>query len=444
MTAEIVAMGAVLAIVLAAMLGIEVLGARHALPAEVTRKAIHFVSGSVALPFPWLFSARWPVFTLCAISVALLLGLRYLPPLRHLARGSLHGVGRSSLGDLLFPLSIALLFVLAGSETLLFVAPVAVLTMADGAAALVGLRYGLSPYPTAEGRKSWEGTAVFFVVAAAATLVPLLLLSEVGRTEVLLVCLLVGLIGCAIEAASWYGLDNLFVPLGAHFLLRRLVAMAPADLLTEVALLAFLIAVILLWSRRTMLDTQARFAALLAAYLFWIAGGAAWLAPSFAVFVLHTLLVHVPPAQRRPVHLWAPLAVALSGVPWLAAALAGALSFPWAYQGFCMAFAVQLCISAVARHRRLTGERAAAADLLEWSFVSAGALGVAFHLHVGNLQATLQFVAAGVVVVAASAWLFDRFLLRDPEQRHWSAELAMTLVGSALSLAAPALTGALP
>lgn len=444
MTAEIVAMGAVLAVVLAAMLGIEVLGARLSLPAEVKRKAIHFVSGSVALPFPWLFSGRGPVFVLCALSVALLLGLRYLPALRRIAGGGLHGVGRASLGDLLFPLSIALLFVLADGNRLLFVAPVAVLTMADGAAALAGLRYGLSPYATAEGRKSWEGTIVFFVIAAAATLVPLLLLSDVGRTEVLLVALLVGLIGCAIEAASWYGLDNLFVPLGAYFLLRRLVGMEAAALLAELALLAFLIAVILLWSRRTMLDTQARFAALLAAYLFWIAGGAAWLAPSFAVFVLHTLLVHVPPAQRRPVHLWAPLAVALSGAPWLAAWLAGGLSFPWAYQGFCMAFAVQLCLSAVARRRHLAGERAGAADLLEWAFVSAGALGIAFHLHVGAQQAALAFVGSGVVLVAASAWLFDRVLLGDPERRRWSAEVALALAASALSLLVPALAGTLP
>ena len=79
-----------------------------------------------------------------------------------------HRVERATFGELYFPLSVAWLFWLTcGDDPLLFVIPILMLTLADAAAAVVGARYGLTPYIGAG--KSLEGSAAFAVVAFSAS-----------------------------------------------------------------------------------------------------------------------------------------------------------------------------------------------------------------------------------------------------------------------------------
>ena len=132
----------------------------------------------------------------------------------------------TTLGEIYFPLSVALLFWLTrGEHPLLFVVPVLLLTLADATSALVGARYGLTPYTG--GNKSFEGSVAFVVVAFFCVHVPLLLWSDVGRTESLLIGRRWRSSSMLLEGSAWRGLDNLFIPIGGYFLLRAYLPMPP-------------------------------------------------------------------------------------------------------------------------------------------------------------------------------------------------------------------------
>lgn len=134
---------------------------RQWLSAELARKLVHIGMGVLTLSFPWLFRESWPVIALAALAVATLLVVRLLPSWRQRVGGALHDVARQSLGEIYFPLSVAIVFVFARGEPMLFVVPILILTFADAVAALVGVRYGAAHYTTLEGRKSTEGSVAF-------------------------------------------------------------------------------------------------------------------------------------------------------------------------------------------------------------------------------------------------------------------------------------------
>lgn len=194
-------------------------------PPETVRKLLHVGMGMATLPFPWLFSAPWPVIVLAGLFVPGLLALRRSPALQRVLGGAIDGVNRPSHGEIYFPLGICAVFLLSTNDPLLFCVPVLILSLADAAAALIGTRYGLLVYGPPDGRKSVEGSAAFLIAAFLSTHLPLLLFSETGRVESLLIALAVALGATLIEALARRGLDNLLVPLGAFALLRTLLAL---------------------------------------------------------------------------------------------------------------------------------------------------------------------------------------------------------------------------
>ncbi len=87
---------------------------------ELVRKLLHIGMGLVALSFPWVFDAAWPVVLLAGIAGLWLLAVRRCEPLRHHLGSVLGGVARESWGEIYFALAVALLFVLAQGDALLF------------------------------------------------------------------------------------------------------------------------------------------------------------------------------------------------------------------------------------------------------------------------------------------------------------------------------------
>src|SRR5918911_5165824 len=156
----------VLAVLLGMMAGLRAWGSAQPVHAELSRKLMHISLGLLTASFPWLFDDVWPVLVLCSIIVLWLLALRYLPALGSRLGGVIHAVERRSLGELYFPISAAVLFVVAQGDRLLYCVPILILTLADTAAALIGKQYGHWKYTTPEGtRKSAEGSVAFFMVA---------------------------------------------------------------------------------------------------------------------------------------------------------------------------------------------------------------------------------------------------------------------------------------
>lgn len=203
------------------MVGLSACRRRGILAAEPARKLLHIGMGLIALSFPWLFDRAWPVLLLAAAATLVLMAARSLAPLRACLGSALHDVERASLGEFYFALAVVLLFLLANGEKLLFCVPILLLTLADPAAALVGMRWGRRRIPGVES-KSVQGSLAFFGVAFAILYLSLLLATGWGIAGSLLLCLVVAPGVTLIEAVAGRGLDNLWIPLGSFGLLRML------------------------------------------------------------------------------------------------------------------------------------------------------------------------------------------------------------------------------
>ncbi len=267
---------------------------------ELLRKAMHVGTGLICLSLPSLFATPWPVLVLAAISASVLGILRLLPSDGGGIAAVLHGISRRSAGELYFPLSVVTLFLLSHDDTLFYVIPVLVLTLADAVAALVGLRYGLFRYRTEEGYKSVEGSIAFFIVAFLAVHVPLLLFTDTGRLESLLLGTVIGLLVMMLEAVAWRGLDNLFVPLGTWALLTSYQNAPASELLEVLVVTSVLIGLVFFWRRHTTLTDSSLFASVLVGYAAWSLGGPYWLLPPLLVFLSYTGLVKL--GRQRVTH----------------------------------------------------------------------------------------------------------------------------------------------
>ncbi|MFV0382955.1 diacylglycerol/polyprenol kinase family protein [Paracoccus sp. (in: a-proteobacteria)] len=209
----VMALGSV-AILLGAMALIRQHAAAHDISPELQRKLIHIGTGLYALTLPWLFSDRWPVYLLLAVTLAVMLVLR-LPRIATLGLGAtLHSVERQSWGDILLAVAVGMCLFLSGDQPYLYVLPIAVLTLADAAAALAGSNYGRKFFVVEEGRKSIEGSVVFFTLTFLISLICLMLMTPLAAVNMLLISAMVAGFGTMVEATSWQGFDNLFLPVG--------------------------------------------------------------------------------------------------------------------------------------------------------------------------------------------------------------------------------------
>jgi phytol kinase len=322
---------------------------------ELLRKVLHVGMGLVAVSFPWLFDASWPVLLLGALSVAGMLAMRMVKVLNESIGLVVSGVGRVSLGEIYFPLAIAVqwhiyLFTEFEHRTLLYCVPLMLLTVADAAAALVGVNYGSLLYPTSDGAKSTEGSLAFFLCAFLCVHVPLLLGSNTGRLETLLIALLLALVAMLFEAIAWAGLDNLVLPLVGYLLLRIYLGLSVAELEMRLAVTAGLMAFVVLYRKRTTLLGSALLGACLVGYLSWALGGWRWFAPPLVVFLGYTFLSPRTEANSRRTHnIHAVVAVSAASLIWLFAYRLSERPEPAFFYLFTLAFAAQLAIIAVAR-----------------------------------------------------------------------------------------------
>ncbi|PSJ43367.1 diacylglycerol/polyprenol kinase family protein [Allosphingosinicella deserti] len=235
---------------------------------EVQRKCVHIAIGLYALVLPWLFDSAWPIVLLILIALALMLYLR-TPASRTTGLGStIHAVERRSFGDVWLALAIGFVFLRSGDTYILYGLPVAVIALSDAAAALTGTTYGRSRFQLEAGVKSWEGVVAFFAVTWIVAMVMLLLLTDVPRLNVVVLGVAIAAFGAVVEAVSWRGLDNLFVPVCIHFFLAGYLYATPEalGLLALIFFPAVLAAAML--QRRLGLSAHASRAFLIAIFFF--------------------------------------------------------------------------------------------------------------------------------------------------------------------------------
>lgn len=429
--------GLVLAVLLGLIAGLRQACRTWPLHPEIPRKLLHVGMGLVTLAFPWLFAAVWPVWVIAGFAAALLGAIKLLAPLRQRLGGVVDGVARASLGDLYFPISVALVFHLTFGHPVLYCIPILLLTLADAVAALIGVFYGHLHYDSAGNRKSAEGSLAFFTVAFFSTHVPLLLFTDTGRVESLLLGATIGLLVMLIEAVAWRGLDNLLVPLGAYFLLTGYLPKSVIEL--SVLLLATVgwVAFVFLLRRRSTLNAGALLAAALVGYLTWSVGGWRWLIPPLLLYLGYTILWPRDAQLREHPHtVHAVAAVCAPALIWLAVARRlghDELFFP--YTAF---YAAQLAFIGIAYYREVY-RRVATLPLIGWSAGrSWGVLFLPFAFLRGFSLPTIELAAFALLAITFATWLFNRCI---PAPEHYSIDLfpwhrqaAIGILASALCL----------
>src|SRR5262245_34698322 len=152
---------------------------------ELVRKLLHMGMGLATLSLPWLFDRAWPVLLLAGISIVALVSLRLVASLKSGLGNVVAGVARASLGEIYFPLAVTVLLLLYlyvdtanPARLILYCVPILLLTLADAAAALIGVAYGRLHYHTTDGQKSAEGSLAFFLCAFLVVHIPVLLFTS--------------------------------------------------------------------------------------------------------------------------------------------------------------------------------------------------------------------------------------------------------------------------
>lgn len=319
--------------------------------AEWARKLLHLGVGLLALVMPFLFHEIWPVLVVGLVYTLALALLRFGRLLREGPGQVLHSVSRTSLGEFSFVFAMCLIFLLAGDNTILYVIPLMILATADVAAAVVGVQYGRVRYDSEEGRlKSVEGSVAFFVVAFFCVHVPLLLFTNIGRLESLLLAAILAFMVMLAEAVSWNGLDNLIVPVVSFILLRWLIDETAAELALHLVVIVALASLVRVWRKRTTLAADALMGAVIFGYVVWVIGGWRWLLPPVLVFSTYTFLSQkIVPGLERVFHVRVLLAVSSGALVWLT--LYTVLRTPQLFYAFVAALAANLSIITLVRQK---------------------------------------------------------------------------------------------
>jgi phytol kinase len=189
--------------VFVAVLGAAEATSRHwRVEPELTRKGAHVVSAVIVASLPLVLS-----FVAVAVLAVVFVPFMVLSRRAGLFP-SVHGVERTTLGEVYFPLGVlaaALLF----PERDPFAYGILVMGLGDAAAGLVGKRYGRRAYRIVSASKTYMGSAAFFATVALVGLafapLPVALLLAAALTLV--------------EAVLGGGADNLVLPVAAAALL---------------------------------------------------------------------------------------------------------------------------------------------------------------------------------------------------------------------------------
>lgn len=412
------------------MTSIRALSKRYNWHPEWQRKVLHVGLGLTSLCFPSIFSNVWQVAAVCLAAVFILLMIRTIPRLRNSVGKSIYGVQRSSLGELLFALSIVLLFWFSGDNIALYVIPLAILTISDTIAALVGTHYGKKLFTVIGGIKSWEGTLTFAGITFVIMVALLQIFTSLSWPALLMIAATFSVLGALVEAISWHGLDNLFVPLAAHLFLSTFIHQDEYQLFYQLCVLSGLIALGLLAGPKSQLNTHALMASTILLYCFWVLGNISWLVALVIVFFYHIALVKIHNDEGNYT-IDAVLSVTSGGFFWLL--IERLFHIPFGFFLFTLALAIHLQIMILFRLKAHRGKSAqplivVLVSLLSSSLIFSTSLvyyGVNHQILILSAFGLLLMLIGGIIIRVQS----DRF-----SRQRWITEAGISLTGSASAL----------
>ena len=413
---------------------ISALGKRYKWHSEWQRKVLHVGLGLTALSFPWLFTDVWQVVVLCSIACFILLLIRYVPHFRKSIGGCLHEVDRSSLGELLFAMSIVLLFWLSKGNIVLYIVPLSILTISDSLASIVGIYYGKRSYEVVDGIKSWEGTLAFALITFLIIVLLLYVLADLSWPVMLIIAATFAILGALVEAVSWHGFDNILIPFASFLFLDAFLQADALQLSYQFSVLAGLIVLGLVGGPICKFNTHTLMTSIIVLYLFWVVRDILWIAPPLIIFFVHVVIIRLMKIKEEgKFTIDAAMSVVSGGLFWIL--MEELFSVPSSFLLFICALTIHLHVILLLRLRDFRQKAAAPLIVLLIGLLSSVLILFPFtiaYYGVDEYQKVLSFSAFGIVVVLVvgmSMRTLDRL-----SRKRWIVEGILAAVGSASAL----------
>ena len=185
---------------------------RFSVSSYVTRKLVHAAVGTWVLPTIFLFDSwAWaiaPPLTFLVVNAA---------AMRRGAFRSIEGDGCRNYGPLFFPIAFAIVLPLYWDDHLKFAAATGILCMAwgDPLASAFGRAFGRRRFAIMGSTKSLEGCAAMFLGSFLAAAFAAGVTADFGPQGVALVAVASAAAATVAEALSFWGADDLTIPLAA-------------------------------------------------------------------------------------------------------------------------------------------------------------------------------------------------------------------------------------
>lgn len=206
--------------VLTILVIVEVLWQHKQLPPEWSRKIVHMSVGVFVAFWPWVLE-WWQIRVIALAFIVVILISKQFKVFR-----AIHDVKRNTVGEIGFAMAILLSSYLALTPWQFSMA-ILIMAVADGLAALVGVRYLQRKgqrYTIFGCNKTWAGSLTFFLVTSLIIFAMHTYFVTGPNTDLLLAAIIpMALILTVLEAVSAYGIDNISVPLAAILLARIIV-----------------------------------------------------------------------------------------------------------------------------------------------------------------------------------------------------------------------------
>jgi len=243
----------------------------------------------------------------------------------------------------------------------------------------------------------------------------------------------IGLFSLILEAISWHGLDNIFLPLAAYAQITVYLETPLTSLEMRLAVLLGLTAIALVWRRGQIIDDSARLGAALALYFFWAVGGWVWLIAPVVLLFSYVRLMPCGPGGVPRHNLVAIICVSSAGLVWcIAQAFAPHPQWLWL---FTVGLATHQAMIAIVRF----SQGHPGWPRVRWWAIgvthAVGLQGLAFYVVDRGQTVSAMAIAAGAGCVAAAAAgfvLFERRLEEpaDLSARWWKQGAAAVLASS--------------
>lgn len=186
----------------------EVLWRLRKIQDETARKFVHIAVGTFVAFWPYFMT--WREIQLMCLAFVIVIAVSWKANVFR----AVHNVKRRTWGELLFPVGIGMSALIEPSA-LVFTAAILHLSLADGFAAVVGIRYGLArrKYTIRSYPKSVLGTLTFWLISTV-IIVGTVMASSTGLSWPLVPLLVwLPLAATLVENVAVAGTDNIFVPL---------------------------------------------------------------------------------------------------------------------------------------------------------------------------------------------------------------------------------------